>query len=104
MKTIKIINFKIRNNLTNLFRLNLISLKLNQNYKLNKYLVTLLILGIISSIIVRSNLINQNMINIDNLSILIIVKTLILFSILYSIKIIFDVTCKISQILNYSTL
>jgi hypothetical protein len=95
MKTIN-----IKNNLTNFFKLNLISLKLNQTYKLNKSLIILLILGILSSIIVRSNFINEELLNINNLSILILTKMLILFSILYSIKIIFDITGKIIQFFN----
>ena len=52
--------------LTNFFRLNIISLRLNTQYKLNKYLTILLILGIISSIIIRTNLISEDLLYINN--------------------------------------
>jgi len=76
--------------LAQFFRLNLISLKLNNSYKLNLYLILLLLICIISSILIRSNLITNDLVNLDNDLIILGLRTLFIFSIFYSIKLIFD--------------
>ena len=87
----------IANNFREFFRLNLISLKLNSQYKLNVYLLLLLFICIISSIIIRSNLINVDLVNINNDLIILGLRFLLILSILYSIKLIFDNINRISQ-------
>jgi hypothetical protein len=74
--------------LSKFFRLNLIAFKLYNNYKLNIYLSIFLMFTIISSIIMRSNilylLIGNNYFNL-------IVQLLVILSTIYSLKLIFDI-------------
>jgi hypothetical protein len=72
-------------------RLNIISLKLDHQYKLNKYFIILLLCCIISSIIIRTSLIVN-----DN-DFIFIKNILVLLTILYSIKLIFFMIKRIIQ-------
>jgi hypothetical protein len=83
MKTIK-----IKNNLTNFFRFNLISLRLSPQYKLNIYMILLLFICILSSLIIRSNLINEYLINKEN-ELMLLIYLVIFFTILYTLYLIF---------------
>jgi hypothetical protein len=91
------INFKI----SQFFRLNLISLNLNhQIYKLNMYFLILLFICIISSIIIRSNLINLDiteLLDSNNVFIRFSIIFIFILSSIYSIKLVFDILNKCFQ-------
>jgi hypothetical protein len=75
------------------FRLNLISLNLNYSYKLNIYLILLLFICIISSIFIRSNLINLDiteLLDSNNVFIRFSIILIFILSSIYSIKLVFD--------------
>ena len=57
---------KLNNKILEFFRLNLISLKLNYQYKYYIYILLLLFISVISSIIIRTNVINDDLLNINN--------------------------------------
>jgi len=83
----------IGNNFSKFFRLNFISLKLNHSYKLNIYLILLLFICIISSIFIRSNLINLDiteLLDSNNVFIRFSIILIFILSSIYSIKIVFD--------------
>jgi hypothetical protein len=80
------------NKIKNFFRLNLISLKLDHQYKFNLYIILLLFICIISSIIVRTNIIN-----LLNNELLFMIKILVLFTVLYTLKLIFYIVKRIIQ-------
>ena len=76
------------------FRLNLMSLNLNYQYKYNIYFLLLLVISVISSIIIRSNIINVELLY-NKYSL--IVQILFILSIIYSLKLIFDIIKRIIQ-------
>jgi len=83
----------IGNNFSKFFRLNFISLKLNHSYKLNIYLILLLFICIISSIFIRSKLINLDLTELldsNNVFIRFSIILIFILSSIYSIKIVFD--------------
>ena len=80
--------------LTHFLRLSLISLRLNAYYKYNIYFKLLLFIGIIASIIIRSNLITEEWFKIDNL---IFIKIIVVLSMLYSYILIFNIFIKTIQ-------
>lgn len=77
--------------LKNIFRWNIISLKLNNDNSYNFYMFIIIFIGLFSSILVRSSFITFDMVNSNNEIIIIIIKLLFLFAILYSIKLILDI-------------
>jgi hypothetical protein len=85
-----IINYLL-NKFAYFVRLNVVSLQINPQYKLNKFLLLVLFICIISSIIFRSNIINIELLYNNNNIINIIIGLLIILSTIYSLKLIFDI-------------
>jgi len=85
--------------LSNLFRLNYIALRINNSYKLNIYLLFLLFLCIISSIIIRTNFINEDLllVYLNHYYINMIINIFFIFATIYSIKLIFDIIVRSIQ-------
>jgi len=83
-------------------KLNLIAFKINSFYKLNIYLLLFLFICIISSIIIRTNLINEDILvaYINHYYIKIIINILTILAIIYSLKLIFDIIIKGIQALK----
>ena len=86
-------------NISELFRLNLIALRINYYYKYNIYLLFFLFLCIISSILIRSNIINEELLlnYLHNNTINIIITLLGTLAVIYSLKLIFDIINKCIQ-------
>jgi hypothetical protein len=89
---IHIIMYKI----SQFFRLNFIALRINHYYKFNVYLLLILFICIISSIIIRTNIINEDMLlaYFNNYDIKITMNILSIFAIIYCLKLIFDIFIK----------
>src|SRR5215469_9101418 len=87
---------KIINLFSSFFRLNFIALRINNSYKLNLYLLFLLFLCIISSIIIRTNFINEDLllVYLNHYYINMIINIFFIFATIYSIKLIFDIIVK----------
>ena len=82
--------------ISNFLKLNLITLKLNYHYKYNIYLLSFIFICVISSIIVRFNIINVELLLFNNY-INIIIYILLILSVIYSLKLIFDIIKRIIQ-------
>jgi len=85
--------------LSNTLRLNFIAFRINSRYKLNLYFLFFLFICIISSIILRTNLINEDLLlaYFTNHTIKIIMNILSIFAIIYSLKLIFDIILRSIQ-------
>jgi hypothetical protein len=77
--------------LSHFFRLNLVALRINNHYKLNIYLMLFIFICIISSIIFRSNLITGSDLEISSPFGTAIMLLLILFTTVYSLKLMIDI-------------
>jgi hypothetical protein len=89
-KTFKYINNTILL-IKNIFKWNIISLKLNGENPYNLYFFIFILIGVLSSLIIRSSFISLDMLNSNNEIIIMIIKLLFLFTILYAIKLILDI-------------
>ena len=78
-------------------KLNIISLRLNSYYKYNLYLLIFIFVCILSSIIVRSNIINVELLLNNNQNIIIITQILLILSSIYAFKLIFNLIKKMIQ-------
>jgi hypothetical protein len=87
---------KLNNKILEFFRLNLIALRINNYYKLNLYLILFLFICIISSIIIRINVINENIL-FNNDILFIMFNLLLILTFFYSLKLIFDIIYKCVQ-------
>lgn len=85
--------------LNHFIKLNMISLSLNKHYKYNIYIYLFLFICIICSIIIRSNLITEEIKYIENYNMF--MNILILFVITYCIKLIFDILIKFIQLFKF---
>jgi len=95
---LKIKKERYLNKISKFFRLNLIALNINNFYKLNIYFLIFLFICIIASIIIRTHIINKEMLDITNNNIVLIIFNLLLFfTSLYSFKLIFDIINKLMQ-------
>lgn len=72
--------------ISHFFRLNLVALRINHHYKLNIYFMLFIFICIISSIVFRSNLITSS-----DVSSPIIMLLLIIFTTVYSLKLMIDI-------------
>jgi hypothetical protein len=81
----------INNFIINIFRWNLISLRLNGENPYNLYFLIFILICVLSSLLVRSSFISLDMLNSNNEIIIMIIKLLFLFTILYTIKLILDI-------------
>jgi len=83
---------------SNFFRLNLIALKINHFYKLNIYLLIFLFICIVSSILVRTGIINNVILYLNNNSVInIIYGFLWVFTSIYSFYLILNIVNRIIQ-------
>jgi hypothetical protein len=74
-----------------------ISLTLNYEYRLNLYLLIFLFICILSSIIIRCNILDLNIMSSSNLNLVLIKYLLIFFTSIYSIKLIFNLINRLIQ-------
>src|SRR5215470_14147580 len=83
------------------FKLNFIALRINNSYKLNIYFLPFLFISIISSIIIRSHFINEELLlaySHHNNYIYIIINILAIFAIIYTFKLILDMIVRSIQV------
>jgi len=94
---LKLLSILFIGKISKFIKLNIITLKLNSYYKYNLYLIIFLFICVISSIIVRSTIIDVELLLLNNQYITIITKILLLLSVIYAFKLIFDLIKRMIQ-------